>query len=71
MIWTNEDTYQRAAEIADQLLASGVPLVSFGGSRGGITMVFQLEDEQAKYAARLSFIEASPERFRELYEAMR
>ena len=64
------DTYQRAAEIADKLLQQGVPVVKFTGERGTVMMVFQLHDEAAKYATRLHVSKATPEAFRELYEAV-
>lgn len=68
-----EAAYQRAAEIANVLLGEGVPVLGFTDLDMGnaIGMAFQLTGERAKYAARLPLAEATPERFRELYEAVR
>ena len=66
-------TYQRAADIADLLLSRGFPVVGFADLDGGhaIGIAFQLQDEPAKYATRLPLADASPERFAQLYEAVK
>lgn len=65
-------TYQKAAEIADQLLVVGVPLIGFEVQDYGdkLAFVFQLDDERAKYICRIGSAEASAERVRELFEAV-
>lgn len=66
------DAYQRAAEIADLLLRDRIPVIGFHDLDDGmaIGMAFQLTNERAKYACRLPIDQATPERFRELYEAV-
>lgn len=71
MTLTNPETYQMAADIADVLLRDGVPVVAFSGAQETVMMVFQLSDDAAKYAARMHISKASPEGFREFYEAVR
>lgn len=63
--------YADAGKIADTLLSRGVPVIGFAGDQHAIHMFFQLEDEAAKYAARLHLADASADRFQELYEAMK
>lgn len=69
----SQRTYMKAAEIANTLLGEGVPVIGFSDMDGGhrIGIAFQLTDERAKYATRLPVEEASAERFRALYEAVR
>lgn len=68
-----EAAYQKAADIADKLLASGVPLLGFEQFDMGhkLGFLFQLTGERAKYACRIDTETATPERVRELYEAVR
>jgi hypothetical protein len=67
-----EAAYQRAAEIADVLLAQGVPLIGFAEADYGdkLSFAFQLREEDAKYVVRVSRAEATPERVLQLYEAV-
>jgi hypothetical protein len=66
----SERLYGEAAKVADVLLRDGVPVLGFGSLGGKLSMTFQLVDERAVYVALLPEAEATPERFRELYEAV-
>lgn len=68
-----EAAYQKAADIANLLLASGIPVLGFMDLDMGasIGMAFQLDGERAKYACRLPLEKATPEAFQRLYEAVK
>ena len=64
--------YEKAAFIADKLLAAGLPLIAFSDSDMGAkcAFAFQLQNQKAAYGVRLPVDEATVERVRELYEAV-
>jgi hypothetical protein len=62
--------YGEAAKVADVLLRDGVPVLGFGAREGKLWIRFQLHDQAAGYVALLRPEAATPERFRELYEAV-
>lgn len=68
-----EAAYQKAANIADRLLADGVPLLGFDQFDMGhkLGFLFQLTGERAKYGCRVETETATPESVRALYEAVR
>jgi hypothetical protein len=59
----------RAADIANLLLGSGIPLLGYGAHGGKLSMTFML-DGKTSYVALLPEAEATPERFRELYRTV-
>lgn len=69
---SERESYQKAAEIADQLLARGIPVIGFSDLDMGakIGIAFQLSGERAKYAAKLPMDEATVDRFEELYRVV-
>ena len=65
-----EATYMRAAEIANALLGDGLPLLGYGAHGGKLSITFIL-DGKTSCVALLPEADATPERFRELYEAVK
>jgi hypothetical protein len=65
-----ERAYQKAAEIADALLASGVPVIGFDSSDMGAKVAISFQLRGAKYGCRVPVEEASVQRFRDYYEAV-
>lgn len=67
---TPEEGYQRAAKVADQLLAWGLPVLRFGYDGYGESVWIQFKLEDAAYATRLPVLQATPEAFREAYQVV-
>ena len=65
----DQAAYQRAADIANLLLGEGIPVLGFGAAGGQLSVRFQLS--AASYTVLVPELDATPERFRELYEAVK